>query len=214
MKRMQPGFRRSAGAAALVLVGAGLAAPFLPSGPMIGQAVAEPSGDAAPGAYTVDAVHSSVIYRIKHMDVAYHYGRFNDFAGTFLLNADSPADSSVEITIQTASIDSGNGGRDKHLRSPDFFNVEQFPTATFSSTSVRKTGDTTYEVTGDFTLNGTTKPITVTINNTGEGQGRGGVEIAGFETTFTFNRLDYGLGRPGGVGEDVRLTVSCEGARK
>src|SRR5690606_12310475 len=99
----------------------------------------------------------SVIYRIKHMDVAYHYGRFNEFAGTFLLNADSPADSSVEITIQTASIDSGNEGRDKHLRSPDFFNVEQFPTATFSSTSVRKTGDTTYEVTGDFTLNGTTK---------------------------------------------------------
>jgi len=191
---------------------AGAVVPFLPASPTIAPAAAQ--AESATNAFQIDPVHSAVVYRIKHMDVAYHYGRFNEFSGSFLLDAENPADSVIDITIQTASIDSGNEGRDKHLRSPDFFNVEQFPTASFRSTSVRKTGDTTYEVTGDFTLNGTKKPITVTINHTGEGKGRGGITIAGFESTFTISRADFSLGKPGGVGDDVRLTVSCEGGRK
>jgi polyisoprenoid-binding protein YceI len=205
--------RRTAGIAALALIGAGLCLPFLPTTPTVGRAVAE-DAPAASGAYTVDPVHSAVLYRIKHQDVAYSWGRFNEFSGTFLLDRATPENSKINITIDTKSVDSGNGDRDKHLRSPDFFNVAQFPTATFTSTSVRKTGETVYEVTGDFTLNGTTKAITVTIANTGEGKGRGGVSVAGIESVFDISRADFSLGTPGGVSDDVRITVSLEGGRE
>jgi polyisoprenoid-binding protein YceI len=213
MNRPFRGVRRGVGVAALVLMAVGAAVPFLPSSPGVGRAVAETPA-AAPGAYAVDTVHSSVIYRIKHMDVAYHYGRFNEFSGSFLLDAENPSASVIDLTIQTASVDSGNEGRDKHLRNPDFFDVEQFPTATFVANSVRKTSDDTFETTGEFTLHGVTKPITVTIHHTGAGQGRGGVQIAGMESTFTIKRSDFNLGKPGGVGDEVRITVSLEGARK
>lgn len=213
MNRSLRGVRRGVGVAALVLMAVGAAVPFLPSSPTVGRAVAE-TPSTAPGAFTVDAVHSSLIYRVKHQGVAYHYGRFNEFSGSFLLDAENPSASVVDLTIQTASVDSGHEGRDDHLRNPDFFNVEQFPTATFKATSVRKTADDVFEVTGDFTLMGTTKAITVTMHHTGQGQGRGGVTVAGFESTFTISRAEFGVGKPGGLGDDVRITVSLEGVRK
>ena len=213
MHGLKRGVGRRVGLGLVAVMGLAAAAPFLPGVPSVGSAVAEEQASAT-GAYTVDVVHSSVIYRIKHMDVAYHYGRFNEYSGTFLLDAENPSNSIVDLTIQTASVDSGHEGRDKHLRNPDFFDVEQFPTATFVANSVRKTSDDTFETTGEFTLHGVTKPITVTIHHTGSGEGRGGVQIAGMESTFTIKRSDFNLGKPGGVGDEVRITVSLEGARK
>jgi len=198
-------------AGSVVIAGVGVTT-VLPTTPLVSPAMAQAEVPAE--AYAIDAVHSSVLFRIKHMNVAYFWGRFNDFSGHFRLDAAAPEKSTIDITIQTGSVDTANEGRDKHICSPDFFNVEQFPTATFKSTSVRKTGDTVFEVTGDFTLNGTTKPITVTITNTGEGEGRGGVKIAGIESVFEFKRSDFSLGKPGGLGDDVRMIVSLEGGRK
>lgn len=216
MIRPNPRVRRSAGIAALALVAGGLSITLLPVGPALSRAVAEDAAAPATpaGAYEVDAVHSTVLFRIKHMDVAYFWGRFNDFSGHFLLDGAAPENSAIDITIQVGSVDTANEGRDKHICSPDFFNVEQFSTATFRSTSVRKTGDKVFEVTGDLTLNGTTKPLTVTINNTGEGEGRGGSKIAGMESVFEFKRSDFSLGKPGGLGNEVRMTVSLEGGHK
>jgi len=208
---------RGASIGVLALAAAGLSITLFPS-PAVTPALAEDAAAAAPaipeGAFEIDAVHSAVLFRIKHMDVAYFWGRFNDFSGYFRLDGAAPENSAVNITIQVGSVDTGNEGRDKHITGPEFFNITQFPTASFTSTSVRKTGENVFEVTGDFTILGTTKPLTVTINNTGEGKGRGGSTVAGMETVFEFKRSDFSLGKPGGLGDDVRMTVSLEGGHE
>ena len=89
-------------------------------------------------AFTVDAVHSAVIYRIKHLNTSWHYGRFNDISGTFNI-ADG---GTIDITVKTESIDSGNGKRDAHLKSPDFFSAKEFAEITFKSSSIKKSSDT------------------------------------------------------------------------
>jgi polyisoprenoid-binding protein YceI len=200
-----------AGVVAAAAAGAVWLGP-IPSQPA--TALAQPGGD---GSFEIDASHSAVIYRIKHLGVAYNYGRFNDVSGSFVFDADEPEASSISVEIDTASVDSGNEKRDNHLRSPDFFNAKQFPTATFESTSVRKTGPSVYEVTGDFTMLGQTMPITATINKTGEGKDPWGGFRSGIETTFTIKRSDFGMMymvENGGLGDEVRLTVALEGIRK
>ncbi len=200
-----------AGALAAVAVGAVWLGP-IPEGPATAAAQME-----AGEAFKVDAGHSAVIYRIKHLGVAYNYGRFNGIEGSFHFDPSEPEASEISVEIDTASVDSGIEKRDNHLRSPDFFNAKQFPTATFESTSVRKTGPSVYEVTGDFTLNGQTKPVTTTINLTGEGQDPWGGYRSGIETVFTIKRSDFGITYMvdnGGLADEVRLTVALEGVRK
>jgi len=166
--------------------------------------------------YRVDPVHSFVIFRVKHMNTAYAYGRFNSFSGTILVDEKNPANSSVEFEIEANSIDTGNSQRDDHLRSPDFFNVRQYPKITFKSTSVRKLDANTFEVKGDLTIRGVTRPLTVRVTYVGKGRNPRGQEIIGFETTFTLKRSQFGVnyGLNGGLADDVRVTIAVEAIRQ
>ncbi|MCL6533236.1 MAG: YceI family protein [Armatimonadetes bacterium] len=166
--------------------------------------------------YRIDPVHSTVIFRVKHMNTAFVYGRFNRFSGTLVVDEKNPERSSVQFEIDLNSVDTGNSQRDDHLRSPDFFNTRQFPKATFKSTRVRKINNTTVEVQGNLTLRGVTKPLTVRVTFTGKGRNPRGQEIIGFETTFTIKRSEFGInyGLNGGLSDEVRLTVSVEAIRQ
>lgn len=165
--------------------------------------------------YAVDAVHSAVIFRIKHLDASYSYGRFNKIDG--VVNYDSAEGlTGLKISVDVDSVDTANAARDEHLRSPDFFNTKQFPKATFKSSDVKKTGDHTYDVTGEFTLAGVTKTVTVSVEHVGNGKSMQGGDVAGFETTLNFKRSEYGITKylPTGIGDDVRLTVSLEAGKQ
>ncbi|MEO6811681.1 MAG: YceI family protein [Isosphaeraceae bacterium] len=165
--------------------------------------------------FTVDPVHSTVVFRIKHLDVSYAYGRFNDVAGTFTLDRADPAKARFDFTVKTDSLDTGNAKRDQHVKGPDLFNAQQFPTITFQSTKVAAAREGAYQVTGNLTMHGVTKPLTVQIEPTGTGKGMQGVSLAGIETTFTIRRADFQMtGLSPLLGDEVRLTVSVEGNYK
>lgn len=163
--------------------------------------------------YQIDTAHSMVIFRAKHNGVSYNYGRFNEFTGEITVDETDMVKSMVAFEVKTASVDTANKKRDQHLRSPDFFNVKQFPVITFKSTSVSaKEGNTdTLEVTGDLELHGVKKSITVDVEITGRGKGRQGESLIGFETTFTIKRSEFGMTYGmGSVSDDIRITVSVE----
>jgi len=165
--------------------------------------------------YTVDPVHSTMIFRIKHNNVAYFYGRFNEVTGIISFDPASEGASSLDLTVKTDSVDAGNEKRTGHLKSADFFNAAKFPTSTFKSTKFAKASGDSYDVTGDLTIHGVTKPITVKLEKTGQGPGPRGGELIGFESTFTVSRKDFGITfMPDGLGDDVRITVSLEAGKK
>lgn len=167
----------------------------------------------AVGSYATDNVHSSVIFRTTHAGVANFYGRFNTIEGTFTL-AENPAESTFNFTIQTESVDTGNQGRDDHLRNPDFFNVKQFPTATFVSTGIVASADGPHTLNGNFTLNGVTRPISADLTFTGTGTFRNH-QVAGFEAVFTIKRSDFGITTYlGAIGDEVTVTVAVEGRKQ
>ena len=181
---------------------------------LIGALALGPIALAAPVNYEVDRGHSALLFRIKHVDVGFTYGRFNDFSGKMVVDEANPAGSSVELTAQIASVDTNDAKRDQHLKSPDFFNANQFPTMTFKSTSVSKTGEE-FSVQGDLTLHGVTKPTTITMKKTGEGDDPYGNHRIGFEGAMTIKRSDFGMDKmPGAVGDWVWITVAVEGIKK
>lgn len=181
---------------------------------LIGMAGMSQLADAA-DTYEVDASHSMIIFRAKHMGVSYNYGRFNEFSGNLAVDETDAANSTIELEVKAASVDTGNEKRDQHLRSPDFFNAKQFPVITFKSTEVKKVDEDTLEVTGDLGLHGVKKSVTVEVAITGKGKNQQGTALIGFETTFTIKRsefgMDYGIGA---VSDDIRITVSVEGMKK
>ena len=169
---------------------------------------------AAPESYEVDKGHSALLFRIKHVDVGYTYGRFNDFSGSLVVDDANLSAAKVEITAKLDSVDSNDAKRDQHLKSPDFFNVAQFPSMTFKSTSVTKDGSA-YAVNGNFTLHRVTKALTLTMQKTGEGDDPWGNHRIGFEGQFSFKRADFGMDKmPMAVGDAVWVTVAVEGIRK
>jgi polyisoprenoid-binding protein YceI len=168
---------------------------------------------AAEETYQIDGVHSTVIYKVKHLNVGNAYGRFNTLSGTVLLDPDQLAKSSFQVEIKADSIDTGNAKRDTHLKSPDFFAVKQFPTIAFKSKEVKPAGENAYDVTGDLTMHGVTKPLTIKVMRTGSGNTIMGVRT-GFETTFTVKRSDFGMKTMEGIGDDVQVTVSGEAVKK
>jgi len=118
-------------------------------------------------AHKVDPVHSFVVFRIGHANIGYVWGRFNDPAGSFTLDDADPAKSSFEIEIKVANVDTHQPKRDEHLQTPDFFNAKQYPTITFKSTSVKKgSAANTLDVTGDLTMHGVTKSVTIPVERT------------------------------------------------
>ena len=174
---------------------------------------------AQPAVYKVDSDHSGVSFTIRHF-VSNVPGRFKDFDGVIKYDAKNPAASSVNFTIQAASIDTDNSDRDNHLRGADFFDAEKFPTLTFSSTSVKAVDADTLEVTGDLTMKGQTKKVTVPVAVLGSVKTARG-EKAGFETAFKLDRKEYGITwnralDTGGaiLGDEVKINISIEADRQ
>ncbi|HXT50726.1 MAG TPA: YceI family protein [Thermoanaerobaculia bacterium] len=175
-------------------------------------AAAAPSG---PRTFAIDRSHSSVGFTIRHL-VSNVRGRFKDFAGTITYDPAKPEASSVEVTVQAASIDTDTPGRDDDLRSENFFDVAKFPTLTFKSVSVQRKSPNELTLTGDLTMHGVTKRITIPVEVLGTIPYRGG-EKAGFATTFVVNRKDYDITwnkalDTGGalLGDDVTVSIQLE----
>lgn len=158
---------------------------------------------------SVDKVHSTILFRVKHLGASNAWGRFNDLSGK--LTTDGDAVTGVDIVVKADSVDTGNAKRDEHLKNADFFNTKQFPEITFKSTKVKKLGDDSFEATGDLTLHGVTKPVTVKLTRTGTGTNPKGAKLSGYDSSFSLKRSDFGMSNMlGGIGDDVLLTVSLE----
>jgi polyisoprenoid-binding protein YceI len=159
-----------------------------------------------------DPVHSFVVFDVHHLGAGYVYGTFGGPQGTITYDASDPSKTSFDLSIETASIDTRNKNRDKDLKGPDFFDAKQFPTMTFKSTSVTKTGDTTMSVTGDLTVKGVTKSITVPMEMTGSGKGMQGETRTGFRADFKINRTDFGMTADPEpvIGNEIHVIVAIE----
>ena len=165
--------------------------------------------------YKVDAGHSAVIFKASHFGIGSTYGRFNDFEGGFV--SDGATLESINVTVKAASVDSNIDKRDKHLSSPDFLDAEEFPEVTFVSKSVAAKGEGVFAVTGDLTLHGVTKEVTVDLSYIGEGKDPWGGYRQGWEGALTVDTQDYGVGVAGlddGVGDDITLILAFEGTKK
>lgn len=206
-------------------VGGIIAAPI--AGAMVVGALLGPGGsalaqdeEAAAGSeaavYAIDPVHSSVIFRIMHLNTAPVYGRFNEISGTIAFDEENPENSRFQIKVPATSVDTNNERRDAHLRSADFFTVEEFTTISFESTSVSHLAGNTYQLEGEMSLLGTTEAITIRFEKTGEGENQRGQQLIGGEAVFTINRSDYGMTYmlPDGLGDEVTLMIGIEAIRQ
>lgn len=178
------------------------------------------AGTASAETYNVDKTHSEVIFSVRHMGVSKVSGRFNDFSGTVTGDPAKADSAAVEFTIKAASIDTNDAGRDKHLRSADFFDVEKFPELTFKSSKITAKGQNQYDVTGTLTLHGVSKEVTLPVTMAGPIKDPRGNEKVGFETTAKLNRKDYGVSwnkalDAGGlvVSEEVQVTINLEAGK-
>jgi len=168
----------------------------------------------AVNAYQVDDVHSGTFFRVMHAGAGQFWGRINDVSGTFTL-ADDASKMAFNIEVAVDSVDSGNDKLDAHLKSPDFFNSKEFPKMSFKSTSAKKAAGGMYEVSGDFTMHGVTKPVTAMVEVTGQadmGMGARG----GAEATFSIKRSDFGMNygvEKGMIGDTVKVLVNLEGVK-
>lgn len=175
------------------------------------------SAKAAPEIYNFDTEgqHVFIEFRIKHLGYSWLYGRFNEFGGNILLDRENPADSSVTVEIDTASVDTNHAERDKHLRSKDFLNSDAHPKATFVSTKVVPEGETIGTIQGNLTLNGVTKPITIEVEEIGHGPDPWGGYRAGFHGNTTLKLADFDIDYDlGPASRTVELTLSIEGIRQ
>ena len=173
-------------------------------------------GLAHAGTYTIDQAHSNVSFKVRHL-VSKTAGQFNDFTGTIVADFADLDASSVAFTIQTASIDTENEDRDKHLRSEDFFDVGTYPEITFVSRKITKSGANTFAVTGTLTMHGVAKTVTLPVTFLGEGPSPWGGRVAGWEIETTLDRKDYGIVwnkalDTGGMilGDEVEITINLE----
>lgn len=167
------------------------------------------------GAYAIDPTHSRIGFVARHAMVTKVRGSFNQFEGEGYFDADDPANSRLQLTIDAASIDTRNADRDGHLRGNDFFDMEQYPTITFVSTSVEAVGDSTYRVSGDLTLKGVSKPISIDFEFAGAAVDPFGNQRIGLEGAVTVNRKDWGLTwnaplAAGGVLVSEKVTLEFE----
>ncbi len=164
--------------------------------------------------YNVDTMHSGVTFQISHLGLSWIQGRFNEYSGTFSIDSSDPAKSSFNFSVKPESIDTANAKRDEHLKSPDFFNVKQFPTITFKSTSVKAVKDG-YEVAGDLTLHGKTVATTFILKGGRSAEFPKGVQRTGYTSQFVIKRSDFGVGQPTeAIGDDVYVVISFEGVKK
>lgn len=170
--------------------------------------------------WALDTAHSSVDFSIRHMMIANVKGSFNSFNATIEADPSDLTTAIFEFVIDTASVDTRNKDRDGHLVSADFFDVENYPNMTFKSTKIEKTDEGEYNVTGDLTLRGVTKPETFAVTFEGTGKDPWGNEKAGFSAAGSINRSDYGLVWNAGletggvlVGDKVKINLQIQAAK-
>ncbi|GAB3471629.1 YceI family protein [Azotobacter salinestris] len=175
------------------------------------------AGQAMAVNYVIDkeGQHAFVNFKISHLGYSWLYGTFRDFDGNFSFDAAQPEASKVQVNLKTASVDSNHAERDKHLRSPDFLNVAKHPTATFESTSVKSTGQDTFDIAGNLTLNGVTRPVVIAAKFIGEGKDPWGGYRAGFEGRTRLKLKDFDIQKDlGPASQEVELILSMEGVRQ
>lgn len=167
--------------------------------------------------WVIDPMHSEVQFKIKHLVISTVTGSFSVYEGQVETFGDDFTDAKIDFSADIDSISTGSEQRDGHLKSADFFDAEQFPKLTFSSTSMTKTGDDTYKLTGDLTLHGVTKPVTLTVEHGGQMQDFYGQTKAGFEITGSIKRKEFGLTwdgvtEAGGVvvSDEVKLVINIQ----
>jgi polyisoprenoid-binding protein YceI len=163
--------------------------------------------------YAYDGVHSSVSFKARHLDISWIHGRFNQVEGKFTIDRADPSKSKFELKVHADSVDTGNKARDEHLRQPDYFDTKQFPFIEFKSTSTKPVKDG-FEVTGDFTMHGVTKKVTLLL--------QGGKEIefnkkkiVAFATEVKLKRSDFNFDKSqiGLIGDEAIILIDCEGVR-
>jgi polyisoprenoid-binding protein YceI len=170
------------------------------------------------GTWAIDPVHSSIGFSVRHLMVSKVRGNFGKFSGAIVVAEDGTPSVSADIAVD--SINTGNEQRDAHIKSADFFEVEKYPTATFTSTGVRADGDD-YVLDGEFTLKGVTRPISLSLEFNGVNPGMGQGEVAGFDASVVLNRKDFGIDidmplETGGtvVGDKVTITLEIEALKQ
>jgi polyisoprenoid-binding protein YceI len=167
--------------------------------------------------YVIDTkgAHASINFRIQHLGYSWLVGRFNEFHGSFSYDENNPGSSKIEVTIDPASIDSNHAERDKHLRSEDFLDVKKFPSARFVSSSYKEMGNNKATLTGNLTLHGVTRPITIDVEKIGGGPDPWGGNRLGFYGTTRLSLSEFGINyNLGPASREVELTLSIEGIRQ
>lgn len=172
------------------------------------------------GTWQIDPTHTTIGFSVRHAMIAKVRGRFTDFAGSFTLDGDNPANSSAQLTVLLTSVDTQNDDRDNHLRSAEFFDVESFPEMTFISTGVEAKGSD-FVVTGELSVHGVTKSVPVKFELVGISQDPWGNTRIGFEGEAEINRRDFGLEwnvalDTGGVlvSENIKITLDVEAVKQ
>ena len=170
--------------------------------------------------WQLDAAHTDIGFAVKHMMISTVKGRFADLSGTITIDEADLAGSSVEVTINAASVDTRQEQRDAHLRSADFFDVEKYPTLTFRSRRVESTGSGEFRVVGDLTIRGVTREVVLEAADEGRGKDPWGNERAGFSAKTVIDRRDFGLTwnaalETGGilVGNDIKISLEVEAVK-
>ena len=188
-----------------------LVATALVASPALAQTTTAPA-EVKAGTYVVEPTHAKVVFAINHLGFSTYFGSFPKLDGTLVLDPADPAKSKVDITIDVAAVDTSDDKLDGHLRAADFFDTAKFPTATFKSTKIERTGEKTARITGDLTLKDVTKPVTLeaTFNQAGVNF-INKVYTIGFDATTTIKRSEWGLTTyVPAVGDEVTLRIGTE----
>jgi polyisoprenoid-binding protein YceI len=171
------------------------------------------AASAAVETYTIDPVHSAVGFSIRHF-VSKVPGRFTQFSGTITVDRDNLENSSVEAVIDVGSLNTFNEHRDADLKTPIYFDAAKFGTMAFKSTSWKKTGDSTFDVTGNLTIKGTTKEVVLKVTQLGFGPGMRGAQLSGWEASTTLSKANFGVNGPAmlgkALGDEVAVSISIE----
>lgn len=162
--------------------------------------------------YVFDKGHTHILFAISHLGFSMTHGEFMEYEGTVMIDEGAIANSSVDVTIQMASVDTGHTKRDESLQKPDWLDTAQFPTMTFKSTAVEQTGDTTATMTGDLTLKGVTQPVTLDVALRGRGTNPfSNQEVLGFTASGTIKRSDFNFTHAlPGIGDEIEITIETE----
>lgn len=187
---------------------------------LVGLMMSLVAGNCWAADYVIDATHSSVVFKVKHLAISSVPGRFADVSGKFSFDPTKVEASSAEATIKATTINTMDAKRDDHLKSPEFLDVAKFPSIQFKSTKIEKVSDSAFNAHGDLSIHGVTKPVVLSVVYGGSAKDPWGKERVAFEAKTTLNRKDFGLTwsktlETGGlvVGDDVQITLEIEGVK-